>query len=80
MEPWLTDLLAACAGAHADWADMHWSTRRRIAIRKRWPEGAQMEALSDHALGRTAADGGKWETMQAEIAAIKAANPKEQGP
>jgi len=75
MEPWLTDLLAASAAAHPDWADMAWSTKRRIAINARWPAAALAEALSDQAGGRTDA-GSKWAVYQAELAAIKAAIPK----
>ena len=78
MEPWLTDLLAASAAAHPDWADMAWSTKRRILIIARWPDRAQAEALCDQAAGRIDA-GSKWPVYQAEIAAIKAAIPKEEG-
>ena len=77
MEPWLTDLLATLAAAHPDWwGDMNWTTKRRIAIKARWPADAQAEAMQDQLAGRT--DGGnRWPVMQAEIAAIKAAIPKE---
>ena len=73
MEQWLTEL----AAEHPNWADLAWSTKRRIAIKRRWPDSAQNEAIQDHLNSRTADDGGRWEAMQADITAIKAAIPKD---
>ena len=81
MEQWLTDLIA---DLHADyaaqgiaWDDVGWGTKRRRLIATRWPQASQSEAMQDHINGRTDADGGKWERMEREIAAIKTAVPKE---
>lgn len=77
MDQWLIDLLAdieaRLATIHGKGAEVHWGTRRRMAYDIRWPVGKQMEAHFDASLGSTA----KLELMQAEIAAIKAAIPKE---
>lgn len=70
MEGWLTELLAYCP------ADLGWEAKRRWLIRQRWPQAAQNEAIQDNLSGRTAADGGKWEQMQADIAVIKQTVPK----
>jgi hypothetical protein len=66
MPEWLINILAALP------ADTHWSTRRRMAILARWPQGRQLEAHHDAAIGKP-------ETLAAmndEITAIKAAIPK----
>lgn len=76
MDQWLIDLLSAVDGKladqHLDPAEVHWSTRRRMAYEIRWPAGRQMEAHYDASLG----DGAKLELLHTEIAAIKAAIPK----
>ncbi|BAE50587.1 hypothetical protein [Paramagnetospirillum magneticum] len=81
MAQWLTDLIAILQDEYAAqdiaWIEVGWDTKRRRLIAIRWPAGAQSEAMQDHLNGRIEADGGKWERMQAEIAAIKAAIPKE---
>lgn len=83
MEAWLDELLTRLRGEYAaqgiDWNDVGWDTRRRRLIALRWPSGAQSEAMQDLLNGRTAADGGKYDAMVADIAAIKAAVPKIAG-
>lgn len=77
MEQWLEDLLALVDAnlidQQLDPADVHWSTRRRMAYEIRWPASRQMEAHFDASQGSTA----KLEAMQAEFASIKATVPKE---
>lgn len=84
MENWLADLIAALRAEYAAqgiaWNDIGWDTRRRRLISARWPVGAQAEAIQDNLAGRTEADGGKWERLQSEIAAIKTAVPKAGTP
>lgn len=67
---WLNELLAEIP------EDLHWSTRRRMAIIKRWPLARQAEAQADVAVGKTALR----DQMVAEIEAIKAAIPNGQPP
>lgn len=62
---WLTSILAEQP------ADLHWSTKRRMAILQRWPLGRQAEAQADAAVGKPSLR----EQMVAEIEAIKAAIP-----
>lgn len=77
MEQWLEDLLSVInerlAAQQLDPAEVHWSTKRRMAYDIRWPVGRQMEAHFDNSLGNPA----KLDLMQAEFAAIKEAIPKE---
>ncbi len=77
---WLNHLIAALTVEYAAqgiaWDEVAWDTKRRRLITARWPAAAQAEALQDNLNGRTEADGGKWDRMQAEIAAIKAAIPR----
>lgn len=66
MPEWLNQILSGLP------VEAHWSTRRRMAILARWPQGRQLEAHHDAA-------NAKPETlalMNAEIAEIKAAVPK----
>lgn len=69
MEQWLIDLLAGLP------ADSHWTTRRRMAILARWPDSAVRAAEQDSRLGKPE-DLARYD---AEVAAIKAAIPKEGG-
>lgn len=64
---WVADLIASIP------SDAHWATRRRIAILSRFPAHLQHEAMLDHANG----DSSKLDSMNADIAAIKAAIPKQ---
>lgn len=66
MPEWLAAILSELP------SDTHWSTRRRMAILHRWPQGRQLEAHHDAANGKP----GNLATMNDEIAAIKAAIPK----
>ena len=81
MDQWLTDLIANLTADYVaqgiTWGEVGWDTKRRRLIATRWPPAAQAEAMQDHLNGRVEADGGKWERMEREIAAIKTAVPKE---
>ena len=80
MDQWLADLIDALlneyAGQGIAWDEVGWDTKRRRLIAARWPASGQSEAMQDHLAGRTEADGGKWERMGREIAAIKMVVPK----
>lgn len=70
MPQWLIDYIA---NQTADgWNELHWSTKRRMAITYRCPASRQQEALLDNANGRPE----KLAEMNADIDAIKLAIPK----
>jgi len=62
---WLNELLADIP------ADLHWSTKRRMAILARWPLAKQAEAQADAAIGKD----DLVKQMATEIGQIKASIP-----
>lgn len=66
MSEWLNQILSGMP------VEAHWSTRRRMAIMARWPQGRQLEAHHDAANAKP----DMLALMNAEIAEIKAAIPK----